>query len=98
MEKQDLIDKLEKFDLTEIQLQAIDNIIAGEVEFNDFGIVLYELSEHLSKTERIVYDIGDVGNEIGLGIGKFIKNKNDKREFIMGIEHGISLIDGTHDL
>jgi hypothetical protein len=44
-----------------------------------------------------VIDISDVGNEIGISIGKYIKNEEDKRDFVEGIYHGISLIDGTYD-
>jgi len=44
-----------------------------------------------------VIDISDVGNEIGIAVGKYIKNEEDKRDFVDGIYHGISLIDGTHD-
>ena len=43
-------------------------------------------------------DIGDVGNEIGIAVGKFINNKMgyELDSFISGIKHGISLVDGTH--
>ena len=44
-------------------------------------------------------DIGDVGNEIGIAVGKFINNNKMGYEldsFISGIKHGISLVDGTH--
>jgi len=53
-----------------------------------------------------LYDLTDVGNEIGIIIGKYTnrgKKRNDnwktgydKDDFIHGIEHGISLSDGTH--
>lgn len=98
MEKQEIINKIEKFDLTEEQLVAIDRIISGEIEDIDFKEVLFEVSERLTKVENNVIDISDVGNEIGIAIGKYIKNEEDKRDFVDGIYHGISLIDGTHDL
>lgn len=44
-------------------------------------------------------DLGDVGNEIGIAVGKFINNNKMGYEldsFVSGIKHGISLIDGTH--
>lgn len=41
-------------------------------------------------------DLSDVGNEIGIAVGKYIKFGDDKEDFIKGIIHGISLIDGTH--
>ncbi|MCF6185753.1 MAG: hypothetical protein L3J56_14235 [Bacteroidales bacterium] len=98
MEKQELIKKLEKFDLTEEQLNAIESIIALELyqEFEDCKIIIDEIITSLEKITAPVLDISDVGNEIGIAVGKFIKTDNDKKEFIRGIEHGISLIDGTH--
>jgi hypothetical protein len=97
MEKQQIVDKIEKFDLTEEQLIAIDKIIAGEIEEIDFKEVLFEIAERLSKVTNNVIDISDVGNEIGIAVGKYIKNEEDERDFVDGIYHGISLIDGTHD-
>jgi len=44
-------------------------------------------------------DLSDIGNEIGIVIGKYIKKKKlgyEKRSFIDGVNHGISLIDETH--
>lgn len=39
-------------------------------------------------------DIGDIGNEIGIVIGEL--TKEEISEFKHGINHGISLTDGTH--
>ena len=96
MNKEEILEKLEKFNLSDEQLQAIDNIIAGELEIKDFREVLFNIAERVSKVENVVQDISDVGNEIGIAIGKYINNEEDKKDFIRGIEHGISLIDGTH--
>jgi len=44
-------------------------------------------------------DLSDVGNEIGIVIAKYFDNKDigfDKEDFIAGLNHGISLTDGTH--
>lgn len=44
-------------------------------------------------------DLSDMGNEIGSILGKYINNEEigfDKESFIMGLDHGISLADGTH--
>ena len=47
-------------------------------------------------------NMGDVGNEIGIAIAKYtmLENAEDlactNDDFISGLEHGISLIDGTH--
>jgi len=44
-------------------------------------------------------DLSDLGNEIGFVVGKFIDKEKigfEREDFISGIRHGISLIDGTH--
>jgi hypothetical protein len=49
-------------------------------------------------------DLGDVGNEIGLALGQFLLPNDDEKELwgwdkeslINGINHGISIVDGTH--
>lgn len=44
-------------------------------------------------------DLSDIGNEIGIILGEFI-NKNelgcDLDDFLSGLNHGISLTNGTH--
>jgi hypothetical protein len=43
-------------------------------------------------------DISDFGNEVGYALGKVIENMTDEQitDFIHGIQHGISLTNGTH--
>ena len=44
-------------------------------------------------------DLSDLGNDIGLSIGKYINNDKlgyEKEDLISGINHGISIIDGSH--
>lgn len=44
-------------------------------------------------------DLSDLGNEIGVVLGKHIKSSikgYELDDFIRGIKHGISLSDGTH--
>jgi hypothetical protein len=47
---------------------------------------------------NIDVDFTDLGNTIGIIIGKYINVKMgfDKDSFIQGVKHGISLSDGTH--
>jgi hypothetical protein len=44
-------------------------------------------------------DLSDLGNDIGLNIGEYI-NENElgyeKDDLISGIQHGVSIIDGSH--
>ncbi len=42
-------------------------------------------------------DLSDVGNSIGYAIGKHITEKNTIDDFIVGLQHGVSIANGTHD-
>jgi hypothetical protein len=59
-----------------------------------------ELIEHLQKSSIPQgSDLGDLGNEIGILVGKYTdKNKlgYELESFIAGIKHGVSLTKGTH--
>ena len=62
---------------------------------------LYQVVSNLGKTmDTIKYygDISDLGNEIGYAVGNTVKNMTERetRHFIFGIQHGISLTNGTH--
>lgn len=52
-----------------------------------------------NKNKDIKFDMGDIGNEIGFAIAKHFSDEVGftKEEFLSGISHGISLVDGTHD-
>lgn len=43
-------------------------------------------------------DISDLGNEIGYAVGRIVENMNDTEitDFLHGIQHGISMTNGTH--
>lgn len=44
-------------------------------------------------------DLSDIGNEIGLAIGKYIEKDKlgyEIESLIAGIKHGVNLVDGTH--
>lgn len=41
-------------------------------------------------------DISDIGNEIGIVTAKYFDSDNTREDFEHGINHGISLTDGTH--
>lgn len=60
------------------------------------GIFNEVRSKIIMKLQSISYkgDISDLGNEIGIIIGKY--NKENVRDFKFGLNHGISLSDGTH--
>lgn len=68
----------------------------------DFEQIKIDIINQLSSMTYKVGDIDDIGNEIGIAIGKYTMLKNaeeigtSKSLFICGLEHGISLMDGTH--
>lgn len=58
-----------------------------------------DISKRLSILPYESGDISDIGNEIGIILGKYIDEHDhgwDKDAFIAGLNHGISLTDGTH--
>jgi hypothetical protein len=58
-----------------------------------------DISKRLSILPYDSGDISDIGNEIGIILGKYIDEQDhgwDKDGFISGLKHGISLTDGTH--
>lgn len=58
-----------------------------------------ELSNSLKTFQYENCDLSDIGNEIGIIIAKYFTDKQigfDKEAFIHGLNHGISLTDGTH--
>lgn len=64
-----------------------------------FKKILKELSIELDKVEYDNGDLSDIGNEIGLIVGKYIDKEElgyELESFIHGVKHGVSLIDGTH--
>lgn len=65
----------------------------------DFKKICLELSKSLSNIEYDNGDITDIGNEIGYILGKYISEDSwgwKKNDLLLGIDHGISLANGTH--
>ncbi|MFA5207276.1 MAG: hypothetical protein WC428_01205 [Candidatus Paceibacterota bacterium] len=60
-----------------------------------FNVAKFEIEERLAHIDY-TGDISDIGNEIGIIIGKYIDKENTVEDFIRGLKHGISLTDGTH--
>jgi len=78
-------------------------------EINKFDELRKELIKHLESLDsnelyKNLGDLGDMGNEIGTILGKYIMPDLDDNskygweedDFKHGIRHGVSLIDGTH--
>lgn len=74
----------------------------GAYEHSDrdikFQKTIWRVSEHLQNVSYKNGDISDLGNEIGISVGKVIENmtENEISVLISGIRHGISLTNGTH--
>ncbi len=63
--------------------------------------VFEDLIEDLKERHKEINYIGDVsdmGNEIGVSVGKRYPNMNqiEIENFISGFKHGVSLTNGTH--
>ena len=54
------------------------------------------IKNHLDKV-NYKGDLSDIGNEIGIAIGNHLDKDNTVEDFIRGLRHGVSLVDGTHD-
>lgn len=67
-----------------------------------FEQIKKDIMLQLAKVNYNTGDLTDIGNEIGVAIGKYTMEENaeddglDAESFICGLKHGISLIDGTH--
>lgn len=60
---------------------------------------IIEILNHSTDKLNVGCDLSDIGNEIGVALGKYVdKNKvgYELESFISGIRHGVSLVDGTH--
>lgn len=58
----------------------------------------YEISKQLSLLNENS-DMSDVGNVIGIIVAEYFSSTKlgfEKEDFLSGINHGISLVDGTH--
>ena len=63
-----------------------------------FKEICTELEERFSNISYENGDISDVGNEVGIIIAKYFSDDfGDKNDFINGMNHGVSLTDGTHN-
>jgi len=60
-----------------------------------FNIARTEIRDRLDKIDYRG-DLSDIGNEIGIVIARYFDEENTIEDFIDGLKHGVSLIDGTH--
>ena len=62
-----------------------------------FNKIRRKIFHSMEEAVDITGDLSDIGNEIGLIVGKYIDKDNTAEDFIRGLRHGISLVDDTHD-
>ena len=64
----------------------------------DFQKTLRHISSKLSNIPYDNGDISDIGNEIGIALGTILSDisEGEINDFISGLRHGISLMNGTH--
>jgi len=69
------------------------------MEQDNFKLIISELISELQNT-KYQGDLADIGNLIGLVIGKYVSKTElgyEFDDFVNGINHGISIANGTHD-
>ena len=64
----------------------------------DFQKILRHISSELSNIPYDNGDISDLGNEVGIAIGTILSDISEEEinDFVSGVRHGISLMNGTH--
>ena len=63
-----------------------------------FKKIVEEIQEELALIKYDEGDLADIGNHIGYVIAKHFDDSgvNNKNAFLVGLNHGISISDGTH--
>lgn len=66
-----------------------------------YQIIVEEIHKELqTNNDHILHngDLSDIGNHIGIVIGRYIEDKPgfELLDFMAGLQHGISLTDGSH--
>ncbi len=83
-------------ELSEIGKET-DKVLSNENP--DFNKVCLEISQRLSNLPYDNGDMSDIGNEIGIILGKYTQDKLfgwEREDFDSGLTHGISIANGTH--
>lgn len=65
-----------------------------KIDLKDISVAL----KNMAKEFPYKGDISDMGNQLGIAIGTLYENLNEEEisDIISGLEHGISLTNGTH--
>jgi hypothetical protein len=78
--------------------QDIDPSAVKEYNPENNYVRIVEIIDQLKSADYDIGDLSDIGNTIGIIIGKFICEDMGFEEdsFIHGFKHGVSLSNGTH--
>lgn len=63
----------------------------------EYQQLIKTIQDEYAKISNFGYDIGDFGNAVGYALGEELKDEEAAWDFIWGVDHGVSLIDGSHD-
>jgi hypothetical protein len=63
---------------------------------DNFQHILKQIKEHMENVTYENGDLSDVGNEIGIVLGNYVKTEQDFKDLVNGMRHGITLKNGTH--
>ena len=63
---------------------------------SNFTHILNQIKEHVEKVPYDNGDLSDIGNELGIVLGRYIETEEEFKDFVTGLRHGISLTNGTH--
>ena len=77
-------------------MDLINGVLEKCQKMEKFDKIVEEVILQLANMEYHDGDISDLGNEIGIAIGTQLDKDNTIEDFIMGVRHGVSLVDGTH--
>ena len=74
-------------------------INTGEMRIRKIAVDISLVLNNARLNRRLGSNLGDIGSYIGEVVGRYIDNTDgfETGDFINGIEHGISLANGTHD-
>ena len=80
------------------KVRDIDQSAVKVFDFDNIDTRIFKIIEELKTADYFAGDLSDIGNTIGIIIGKYICEDMGFEEdsFLHGFKHGVSLSNGTH--
>lgn len=63
---------------------------------SEFTHILNQIKEHVEKVQYENGDLSDIGNELGVVLGRYIETEEEFKDLVTGLRHGISSINGIY--